>query len=314
VNPFSASYGAITGVRNLLYDTGFFSGKLQGPVVSVGSLSVGGAGKTPVVILLGELLKSRGVKFDVLSRGYGRTTRGVHLVNPEGSPREFGDEPLLIARKLQVPVIVGEDRYEAGTHAEQKLGSELHLLDDAFQHRSLERDFDIVLLTERDVNDRLFPMGRLREPLSSLERANAIVLMDRSLDARVEAFDKALWKADRSVRIGDTPPGQIAFCGVARPQNFFRALHQCGLEPAATVAFRDHHLYAEKDIATLLRLRDQKKAAGFVTTEKDAINLEAFAERLAPLHVVAVRMELHDAEEAMETLLEKINRGKARQI
>jgi tetraacyldisaccharide 4'-kinase len=110
VNPFSASYGAITAVRNLLYDTGFFSGRLQSPVVSVGSLSVGGAGKTPFVILLGELLKSRGVKFDVLSRGYGRATRGVRLVNPEGSPREFGDEPLLIARKLQVPVIVGEDR------------------------------------------------------------------------------------------------------------------------------------------------------------------------------------------------------------
>ena len=313
MNPFSASYGAITAVRNLLYDTGFFSGKLQGPVVSVGSLSVGGAGKTPFVILLGELLKSRGVKFDVLSRGYGRATRGVRLVNPEGSPREFGDEPLLIARKLQVPVIVGEDRYEAGTHAEQKLGSELHLLDDAFQHRSLQRDFDIVLVTERDVSDRLFPMGRLREPLSSLQRAHAIVLMDRSLDARVEAGDKSLWKADRSVRIGDTPPGQIAFCAIARPQNFFRALHQCGLEPAATVAFRDHHLYAEKDIATLLRLRDQKKAAGFVTTEKDAINLEAFAERLAPLYVVSVRMELQDAEAAMETLVEKINRGEASQ-
>jgi tetraacyldisaccharide 4'-kinase len=196
-------------------------------------------------------------------------------------------------------------------HAEQKLGSGLHVLDDAFQHRSLQRDFDIVLLTERDVNDRLFPMGRLREPLSSLERAHAIVLMDRSLDARVEVGDKSLWKVDRSVRIGDTPPGQIAFCGIARPQSFFRALHQSGLEPAATVAFRDHHLYTERDIATLLRLRDQKKAAGFATTEKDAINLEAFAERLAPLHVVSVRMELHDAEGAVETLLKKINCGKA---
>lgn len=307
MNPFSASYGAITAVRNLLYDTGFFSGRLQGPVVSVGSLSAGGAGKTPFVILLGELLKSHGIKFDVLSRGYGRATRGLRLVNPGGSPREFGDEPLLIARKLQAPVIVGEDRYAAGTYAEHKLGIELHLLDDGFQHRSLERDFDIVLLTERDLNDRLFPMGRLREPFSSLERGDAVVLMDHSLDARVEVHDKSLWKADRSVRIGDTPPGQIAFCGIARPHNFFRSLHQCGLEPAATVAFRDHHVYTEKDIVSLLRLRDQKKVAGFVTTEKDAINLEQLIERLAPVFVVQVRMELHDAEGAMETLLKKIS-------
>lgn len=307
MNPFSASYGAITAVRNLLYDTGFFSGRLQGPVVSVGSLSAGGAGKTPFVILLGELLKSRGIKFDVLSRGYGRATRGVRLVNPGGSPREFGDEPLLIARKLQAPVIVGEDRYEAGAYAELKLGIELHLLDDGFQHRSLERDFDIVLLTERDLNDRLFPMGRLREPFSSLERGDAVVLMDHSLDARVEVHDKSLWKADRTVRIADTPPGQIAFCGIARPHNFFRSLHQCGLEPAATVAFRDHHVYTEKDIVSLLRLRDQKKVAGFVTTEKDAINLEQLIERLAPVFVVQVRMELHDAEGAMETLLKKIS-------
>ena len=307
MNPFSASYGAITAVRNSLYDTGLFSGRLQGPVLSVGSLSAGGAGKTPFVIMLGELLKARRLKFDVLSRGYGRTTRGVRLVNPEGSPCDFGDEPLLIARKLQVPVIVGEDRYDAGAYAEQKLGTELHLLDDGFQHRSLERDFDIVLLTEPDVRDRLFPMGRLREPLSSLERAHAVVLMDRSLDTRVEVRDKFLWKADRSLRIGDTPPGQIAFCGIARPKHFFRALHQSGLEPAATVAFRDHHRYSENDVATLLRLRDQKKARGFVATEKDAINLEGLAERLAPLYVVSVRMELQDAEDAVETLLSTIS-------
>lgn len=318
MNPFSASYGAITAVRNLLFDTRFFSGRLQGPVVSIGSLSAGGAGKTPFVVMLGELLNARAVKFDVLSRGYGRSTRGVRLVEPGGSPREFGDEPLLISRKLHVPVIIGEDRYNAGLYAEHKLGAELHLLDDGFQHRSLARDFDIVLLTEADVRDRLFPMGRLREPLSSLRRADAIVLMDRSLDlwadarvdlwreARVEAHDKLLWKADRSVRIGDTPPRQIAFCGIARPRNFFRALQQSGLEPAATVAFGDHHVYTQRDVERLLRLRDEKKVAGFVTTEKDVINLQGFAERLAPLDVIPVRMELYDADEVMKTLLERI--------
>ena len=306
MNPFSATYGVITAARNLLYDSGFFSGKLRGPVVSIGSLSMGGAGKTPFLILLGELLKTHGVAYDVLSRGYGRSTRGVRLVDAAGSPREFGDEPLLIARKLQVPVIVGEERYDAGAYAERKFGPQLHLLDDGFQHRSLRRDFDIALLTERDLRDCLFPMGRLREPLSSLERADAVVLMDRSLDARVEVRDKFLWKVDRSLRIGDTPPGQIAFCGIARPNNFFRSLQQSGLEPAATVAFRDHHVYGRKDIDSLLRLRDQKRVQGFVTTEKDAINLEAFIERLAPVFVVPVRMEMHDSEGAIESLLATI--------
>ncbi|HZR27850.1 MAG TPA: tetraacyldisaccharide 4'-kinase [Terriglobales bacterium] len=306
VNPFSATYGAITAARNLLYDSGFFSGKLRGPVVSIGSPSMGGAGKTPFLILLGELLKAHSVAFDVLSRGYGRATRGVRLVDASGSAREFGDEPLLIARKLQVPVIVGEERYDAGAYAEQKFGPQIHLLDDGFQHRSLRRDFDIVLLTERDLRDRLFPMGRLREPLTSLERAHAVVLMDRSLDTRVEVRDKFLWKVDRSVRIGDTPPGQIAFCGIARPNNFFRALQQSGLEPAATVVFRDHHVYGKKDIDSLLRLRDQKKTQGFVTTEKDAINLEAFIERLAPVFVVPLRMEMHDSQGVIESLLASI--------
>ncbi len=306
MNPFSATYGAITAARNLLYDSGFFSGKLRGPVVSIGSLSMGGAGKTPFLILLGELLKTHGVAYDVLTRGYGRSTRGVLLADSAGSPREFGDEPLLIARKLRVPVIVGEERYDAGIYAEQKFGPQLHLLDDGFQHRSLRRDFDIVLLTERDLRDRLFPMGRLREPLSSLERAHAVVLMDRSLDARVEVRDKFLWRVDRSLRIGNTPPGQIAFCGIARPNNFFRSLQQSGLEPAATVAFRDHHAYSRKDIDSLLRLRVQKKVQGFVTTEKDAINLEAFIETLAPVFVVPVRMEMHDPEGAIESLLATI--------
>jgi tetraacyldisaccharide 4'-kinase len=112
VNPLSALYGAVVRARNRLYDRGSLTiHRLQGPVVSIGNLTVGGSGKTPLLITLGELLKQRGIPFDVLSRGYGRATRGVALVDPGGSPRDFGDEPLLMARKLQVPVVVGEDRY-----------------------------------------------------------------------------------------------------------------------------------------------------------------------------------------------------------
>ena len=122
MNPLSSLFGLGVRARNALYDRGIARAqRLSGPVVSIGNLSVGGSGKTPFVLLLGELLKARGIKFDILSRGYGRKTRGVALVDPAGSARDFGDEPLLMARRLKVPVIVGEDRYAAGVFAENKV-------------------------------------------------------------------------------------------------------------------------------------------------------------------------------------------------
>src|SRR2546421_1123612 len=171
-------YGAVSGARNLIYDTGWFTARLKGPVVSVGNISVGGTGKTPFIIYLGELLKQRGIKFDVLSRGYGRASKGVRVVDAAGSAGEYGDEPLLIARKLDVPVIVGESRYHAGLRAEQRFGPHLHLLDDGFQHRQLHRDLDIVLLGEGDLEDKLLPVGRLREPVSALERTDTVIAAD----------------------------------------------------------------------------------------------------------------------------------------
>jgi len=160
MNFLSSIFGVGVRARNTLYDKGIArANKLHGPVVSVGNLSVGGSGKTPFILVLGELLKARGVKFDVLSRGYGRKTRGMAHVNPGGLSRDFGDEPLLLARRLGVTVIVGEDRYEAGVFAENKLGPQLHLLDDGFQHRALARDFDIVLVTPEDARDRLLGVG-----------------------------------------------------------------------------------------------------------------------------------------------------------
>src|SRR5258708_18491876 len=161
-NPLSALFGAVVGGRNALYEHGVLrSRRLQGSVISVGNLSAGGSGKTPFVILLGELLRARGINFDVLSRGYGRKTRGVMLVEPGGLPRDFGDEPLLIVRRLQVAVIIGEDRYEAGRLAELRFGAQMHLLDDGVQHRGLGRDFDIVLVTPADVRGSLIPSGLL---------------------------------------------------------------------------------------------------------------------------------------------------------
>jgi tetraacyldisaccharide 4'-kinase len=256
---------------------------------------------------LGELLKERGVAFDVLSRGYGRRTKGVALVDPEGSPRDFGDEPVLIARKLRVPVIVGEDRYAAGQFAEQKFGPELHLLDDGFQHRRLARDFDIVLITPTDAEDSLLPTGRLREPLSSLARADAVVLTHDASTQGLPIERQLVWILKRDVVLPEELKGPcFAFCGIARPQNFFEQLRAAGVTLAGTRSFRDHHAYSDSDVRELLALRAQHGAASFATTEKDAINLQNGAAALAPLHVLPVHMELDHADAALSTLLTAI--------
>jgi tetraacyldisaccharide 4'-kinase len=311
LNPLSTIYGAVVGTRNALYDRGHLRARrLQGPVVSVGNLSAGGSGKTPFVILLGELLKGRDTKFDILSRGYGRHTRGVLLVDPGGLPQQFGDEPLLIARKLQVPVIVGEDRYQAGQFVESRFGPQLHLLDDGFQHRQLARDFDIVLVTPQDISDSLLPAGRLREPLRSLTRADAVVLASGASPESFPLADKLVWRVKRGIIPQTVAARPVVFCAIARPQNFLLQLRAANIEPAAQAFYRDHHAYTEKDIRELLELKMRSEAGGFVTTEKDAVNLGSYLSALEPLSVVPVRMELADAANAVDTILRKIEERK----
>jgi len=303
MNPLAAIYGAGVGLRNALYDQGTLKPeKLVGPVVSIGNLSVGGSGKTPFVLLLGDLLKARGVKFDVLSRGYGRQSRGVVVVDPGGPAHDFGDEPLLIARRLGVSVVVGEERYQAGILAESRFGPQLHLLDDGFQHRALARDFDIVLVTPEDARDRLLPAGRLREPLSSLARADAVVLSSGASPALFPAEGK-FWRVRRGIAPENVSSRPVVFCGIARPKNFVLQLRTAGIEAAAEAFYADHHAYGEQDIRDLLALREKSGADGFVTTEKDAINLGGLLGALAPLAVVPVKMELAAAANAVDTML-----------
>jgi tetraacyldisaccharide 4'-kinase len=288
------------------------SRRLDGPVVSVGNVSTGGSGKTPFVILLGELLKARGIKFDVLSRGYGRKSHGVLAVDPGGLPQEFGDEPLLIARRLNVPVVVGEDRYEAGKAAESRFGVQMHLLDDGFQHRALARDFDIVLVTPEDGRDHLLPGGRLREPLSSLQRADAVVLASGAAADAFPLKEKMVWRVRRGILTRNIASRPVAFCGIARPRNFILQLRTAGVEPAAEAFFRDHHAYSEKDVRDLLQLKTRSEADGFVTTEKDAVNLGGYLDALAPLAVVPVKMELAGADNAVDSILRGIDERRGR--
>jgi tetraacyldisaccharide 4'-kinase len=308
--------GSVFGIgvhsRNALYDRGVLRARcLRGPVISVGNLSVGGSGKTPLVLLLAELLKARGVQLDILSRGYGRQTSGVALVDPEGCARDFGDEPLLMARRLGVPVVIGEDRYEAGLFAEARFGPQFHLLDDGFQHRALARDFDVVLVTPDDARDRLLPRGRLREPVNSLRRADAVVLVSGASPDAFPLQGKFVWHARRGIWPKRIPPRPVAFCAIARPHNFFQQLRTSRIEPVAEVSYRDHHAYTENDVRELLELCRTGDGGGFVTTEKDAINLGSYLSALQPLAVVPVRMKLLDAPNVIDTLLRVVQERSA---
>jgi len=312
MNPLTGVYGAATAVRNTLFDRRVLrSRRLQQPVVSVGNLSVGGSGKTPFVIALGELLKARGIRFDVLSRGYRRRTRGVLIVETDGNAADFGDEPLLIARRLGVPVMVGESRYAAGQLAEQKFQTQLHILDDGFQHRSLAREFDIVLMTERDFEDRMLPTGRLREPLSSLRRADAIVLPRNMSVPEVVTTNFArqgnlIWRMQREIFVPAAPAAPIVFCGIAKPQQFFEQLRAAGIAPAAEIGFRDHHAYDRSDIERLLAVRGKLGAGGFLTTEKDAVNLGPLREELKPFAIAGLSLTIDHSNDVVDAVLARI--------
>jgi tetraacyldisaccharide 4'-kinase len=324
VNPLTSLYGIATSTRNNFYDRGIFkSHRLSRPVISVGNISVGGSGKTPFVIMLGELLKQRGIAFDILSRGYGRKTRGAMMVDPKGTSRQFGDEPLLIAHRLGCPVVLGESRFHAGKLAEndhvgttalgcpagQRPGP-IHILDDGFQHRSLARDYEIVLLTEQDLHDQLLPAGRLREPLSSLRRADAIVLTEE-VDPNQLPTVKNIWRVRRTLTIPNPPKNPVAFCGIARPRKFVEHLRNAGIQPVAEKFYRDHHQYTTHDVQDLLRLRDQNHADAFITTEKDAINLGTHLGEISPV-IARVEMELIDPAGVVDTILRVIAERKAK--
>lgn len=307
MNPLSAIFGAGVALRNALYDRRLLRvNRLSRPVISIGNISVGGSGKTPFVIALGELLKQRGITFDVLTRGYRRKSRAIAIVDPLGSAEEFGDEPLLIARKLQVPVIVEADRYEAGLLAERTFESRLHLLDDGFQHRRLHRDFDVVMLPASDLNDSLLPTGRLRESVASLRRADAVAMEH---GVTLPGAAPIMWRLEREVQLdaAESAPA-LAFCGIARPQRFFSEVQSLlgRGNVVERVSFPDHHHYRAEDVERLLRLKGQSGAECFITTEKDDINLGNFAARLERVNIARLRLRLADPESAIGFLLKTL--------
>ena len=293
-------------VRNARYDTERAKiYRLRLPVISVGNISVGGSGKTPFVQTLGRWLNAQGIAFDILTRGYGRSSSGVLQVDPKGTAALYGDEPLLLARTLQAPVFVGADRYAAGLAAEEFAAksarpARLHILDDGFQHRRLHRDFDIVLLGHGDLHGSLLPFGRLREPLSSLGRASAVAAPE---DLAALLTKPNIWHVRRRLVLPQPAPTRpLAFCGLAHPRQFWKSLEDIGIYPVGTFAFGDHHRYKSLDIALLQRLAKQHEANGFLTTEKDLVKLDAA--QLSPIIAPALHVELENANARFTGMLE----------
>lgn len=294
----SGAYGRVTLLRRAWYAHPRRQRRLNHRVISVGNLTMGGSGKTPVVAALASRLRDRGERPAILTRGYGRrdVTDGVLVVSDGQRVREpvarSGDEPQWLARQLTgVPVLVSADRYLAGLFAEKYFGATVSILDDGFQHVQLQRDVDLLLVGAADLDDRVLPSGRLREPLSSARFADALLVPgDDAAVARVASalghpsvfrvvqhFDSirrtGRVPSDPSDRL--TPPGRVvAFAGIARPERFFSALRARGYDVARELTFRDHHWYTARDIDGIQAAAREANASLIVTTEKDAVRCE----------------------------------------
>ena len=335
--PLTPLYAAVVVAKRRLYRWGWLLQKqLPVPVISVGSVSAGGAGKTPFVAMLAGILHRRGYAVSILTRGYRRTSELTERVEPYDDPEWHGDEPVLLAQRSGAPVFAGADRYEAGLMAEQDEVQDriaVHLLDDGFQHLRLARSVDIVLLTLEDAEDMLLPAGNLREPIAAAGEAHVVVVREEEADALKDVLEKlreqghgfTTWAIRRSLALLDgtdvaLPTMPLAFCGIARPANFTRMLTTSRYEPMETLAFADHHLYGDSDMARLIDHAHRIGANGFVTTEKDAVKItpemRARLRIVGPLIVARLKVELiaeKDALSQLVTMVGQLDRRKNRE-
>ena len=290
-------YGEIARRRRRWYDTHPAARvRLAHPVVSVGGLSVGGSGKTPVVAHLARLLIDAGERPAILSRGYARedVVDGSVVVRDldglKAGLAQAGDEPLMLARSLnRVAVVVSPDRYLAGRLAEARLGCSMHLLDDGFQHLQLHRDVDLVVWDAEELDAaRVLPFGRLREPMDVAARADALLVSSsRGESDRVAArFEhvrtfgvaRALGAArsvePASVAVELTAATRaLAVAGIARPARFFADLKATGVNVVQALPFADHHRFSPRDIDTMATIVRASRLDVVLTTEKDLVRL-----------------------------------------
>lgn len=327
LTPVSALYGAALEARARWYGSGrFASSRASCPVVSVGNLTFGGTGKTPFVEFLARRLRFEGKRPAILSRGYRRRSTGVVVVSrgegPVVGPDEGGDEPVATAKKLPgVPVVVAERRAD-GARTAIDLGADVILLDDGYQHLALARDVNLLLLDAADPfgGGRLPPGGRLREPLSALARADAIVFtrVNRGNPTPEARETVARWNPEAPVFTARLRPAGlwdesgspvaifelatrrfVAVCGVANPAGFAASLAELELRPEELFAFPDHHRYSRRNLARIRRAADRTGSVWIVTTEKDAVKLEG----RTSLPLVTLRLDVEVAEAGFFPLL-----------
>jgi tetraacyldisaccharide 4'-kinase len=293
----SLPYAAVTAIRNALYDHGMLpSRRVPARVISVGNVTVGGTGKTPLALWLAAGLQARGRRVAIVTRGYGKTAPGVVCVGDGGravrSAAEGGDEAVMLARRFTGPVVAGADRVAAARYACETCDADTIVLDDGFQHRRLTRDVDVVLLAADPTRQRLLPAGPRRESWRGLSRAAAVVLADAALDDdlphRLGATEALVCRL-RTVptMLVERPEGDgpatpltwlqgrrvVAVAGIARPHRFVETLRALGATVVAEHVFPDHHPYDRDDVARLL---ERAGTDALVTTEKDLVKLAAF--------------------------------------
>ena len=298
---------------------------LARPVISVGNLSMGGTGKSPVVAAIAQWLVDHGERPAILSRGYGRADAADGVVVVSDGTRilagvgRSGDEPLMLAR--QVPgaaVCVSPDRYLAGTLAERQLGCTVHVLDDGFQHLQLARDLDVLVTTMGEIpKGRVIPMGRLREPMDAASRAQVLVVSDATAGAAsTEAWSLGISQScgalrrlgdpvgigDQGSGIGDQGSPVLAVAGIAHPSRFVDGLRDSGWTVADSVLFPDHHRYTRADLAVMASRMQTSKAMAVLTTDKDAVRFEA----LGALPFAAYRVPLVVTFEPADALFESV--------
>jgi tetraacyldisaccharide 4'-kinase len=329
IRTLSAVYGAAAAWRREWYARHpEQQHRLERPVISVGNLRVGGAGKTPIVEHLARLLIAHGERPAILTRGYGRrTVQGGVTVVSDGTRvlagvDTAGDEPLMLARAVPgLIVAVGTDRYLSGCLAERQLGATVHILDDGFQHFALARAVDLLVTAEEDLSDRPLPAGRLRESLAAARDADAAIVDAGYLPA-AERVGRALGVArvfrvtrqlgpPRMIRTGDTvvvPESSRVFAtaGIARPERFFADLTAADWQVVGTMPFRDHHQFTRRDVERIAAAAKSTAAAIVLTTDKDAVRFAACDLTDLPIAAVPLTATVEPADEFCAWLLGRL--------
>jgi len=320
-------------LRHAGYQRGWFkTRRLARPVVSVGNLTLGGTGKTPLVVCVANILLRRGWKPCILTRGYGRSSKARMIVLAPGAGRranaqEIGDEPALLAGTLpEVPLVICADRFRGGQAAEKRFQVDVHILDDGFQHLALARDVDLLALdaTQTLSDRRLLPAGRQREPLSALRRAQ-IVVLTRTDSADPQPLEELVLKIhpaakvfrSRTELLGWTDAlmgGAIsieeiraqkvaAFCGLGNPRAFFADVRRWGFNLVTEDAFPDHHVYTGEEIQRLVAGARKNGAAALLTTQKDAVKFSGGWTTQLPILACEIAAQILDAGDFERTLL-----------